>query len=71
MAVTTSLVVIPDKCSASCAPIRKPDVFRAEGAASFGGIDKSVCFAHADFWIPDQAGHRFQISVRHRLTCLE
>ena len=25
--------VIPDKCSASCAPIRKPEVFRAEGAA--------------------------------------
>lgn len=46
--------VLPDKCSASRAPIRKPDLFRAEGAVYSGGIDKRVRCAHADFRIPDQ-----------------
>ncbi|MEM8704741.1 MAG: hypothetical protein AAGF82_23260, partial [Pseudomonadota bacterium] len=45
--------VIPDKCSASCAPIRKPDVFRAEGAAYSGRIDRVFASLDLDFWIPD------------------
>ena len=41
--------VIPDQCSVSCTPIRKPDVFRAEGAADYDRIDCRVRFPHAYF----------------------